>query len=184
MEAIIPVLIIFAVAAVFIFRAYQQHVLRLKAEEYDKLLKQARETRFQYVQAMQRTSDAQKELERLEENLTSLKAELYGYNKEFRALLLSLRAQIAKSTDSDLDKRTLGQMKLSIAEKWTHANNRKKDCLALRSEYDDAMFRFQQMEDVEHEITQLWKEQKELVLNFYVELKSQLNIPDPKKYFN
>lgn len=184
MEIFIPALIIIAVAAFVAIRLYQQRELQKKGEEYERLLKEARATRFQYLKALQNTRDALKEQERVEEGLNSLKAELLGYNSEFRALLLSLRAQISISTGSELDVRTVEQMKLAFAEKWAVADARKKDCLQLKADLAAARFSFYRLEAAEREITAVWKEQKDIVFSFYFELKDKLKIADPKKFLN
>ena len=184
MQVLIPLLIILAVLAVVIYRIYQQHELRKKGEEYNAQLKEARTTRFQFIQATQRTMDLAKEVEHLEERLASLRAELLGYISEFRALLLSIRAHRANSTDSDLDIRTLNQMKLNFLDKWAFANNRKKECLTLRAELAELRASLNRLEIEEREVTNLWKQQKDAVMLMYIELRDRLRLPDPKKYFN
>ena len=184
MEILIPALIVIAVSVFIAFRLYQQRELQKRGEEYEQLLKEARSTRFQYLQALQTTREALKEQERLEEILTSLKAELLGYNSEFRALLVNMRAQISKSTNSELDVRTVEQMKLTFAERWAVANTRKKDCLQIKADLAAARFSFYRLEAAEREITATWKDRKDMVFAIYFELKDKLKIADPKKFLN
>ena len=184
MEFLFPVLIVIAVAAFVAFRIYQQRELQKRREEYELLLREARSTRFQYLQALQNTREALKEQERLEDILSSIKAELLGYSREFRALAITLRAQISKSTDSELDVRTVEQMKLTFAEKWAVADHRKKDCLQIKADLHSTRFTVLRLEAVEREITAIWKQQKDEVFSHYFGLKDKLKITDPKKFLN
>jgi hypothetical protein len=184
MDVLVPVLITFAFVSYIGVKLYQQRVLKQKKEEYEALLKEARATRFKYIHAMQNTMDAIKERERREEDLTSLKAELLGYSQEFRALLLNIRAQISKSTDSDLDKRTIDQMKLEFSGKWANADSRKKEFLELKANHAAQNIEVQRLEREEREINEIWMYQKEQVIGRYSELKDRLPLADPKKYFS
>ncbi len=180
----IPLLVILVFLVVVGYRIHKQRIILKKGEEYEKMLREAKVTRYQYMQALQKTRDILVEVERVEENLTSLKAEIIGYHNDLREKLEHLRAQRKQSTGTDLDKRTLAQMKSELAQLWAHANSRKMACREIEESFSELKRKLKQQEKNEHTVTNRWLTQKDQVIKDYDALKNQLQLTDPKKAFS
>lgn len=184
MKFLIPLLVILIFLGFIGYRLRKQRNLLKKGEDYEKMLREAKVARFQYMQALQKTRDYIKEVEGVVENLTSLKAELLGYHNDLREQISHLRQQRKQSTGSELDKRTLEQMKNDLTQLWAHTNSRKKVALEIEASRNELRSKLKVQEKNEHEVTDRWITQKDQVIKTYKELKDQLVLADPKKAFS
>ncbi|MBW7996156.1 MAG: hypothetical protein FVQ81_06210 [Candidatus Glassbacteria bacterium] len=184
MKIVILVLVIVIFLSIVAYRLYQQRALLKKSQDYENLLRDARVTRYQYTQALQTTREILQEVERLEEKPKSLKAEIYNYHQEMRIQIEHLRKQRATSTNSELDKRTIAQMENDLAEKWAHTDARKKVCLEAENTCAEARQKLNAREEEELRITEKWTEQKNAVMTTYQQLKEEILVTDPMKYFS
>ncbi len=184
MKFVIPLLVILVFLLIIGYRIRKQRNLLKKGEEYEKILRDAKLTRYQYTQALQKTRDVLTEVEGIEEKLTSLKAEIFGYHTELREKIEHLRHQRKQSTGSDLDNRTLDQMKNDLTQLWAHTNSRKNVCREIVEAYRELKRRLKLQEHNEQKVTNRWLLQKNQVIKTYHALKDQLPLTDPKKSFS
>jgi hypothetical protein len=184
MKFLIPLLVIIVLLVLIGFRVLKQRKLMKKGEEYEKKVREAKVTRFQYIQALQKTRDSLTEVTGIEEKLTSLKAEIIGYHGDLREKIEHLRQQRKQSTGSDLDNRTLAQMKNDLTQLWAHTNSRKKVCRGIVEEHNESKRKYRLQEDNERQVTDRWLAQKDEVMKTYRELKDKLKLTDPKKSFS
>ncbi len=184
MKFLIPLLVILLFLVFIGYRLRKQRNLLKKGEDYEKMLREAKVTRYQYTQALQITRDHLKEVESIKEKLTSLKAELIGYRNDLREQISNLRQQNKQSTGSELDKRTLAQMQSDLVQLLAHTNSRKKVALEIEASRNELRSKLKVQEKNENEVTDRWIIQKDQVINTYKELKDQLVLADPKKAFS
>ena len=184
MKFIIPLLVILIFLVIVGNRIRKQRNLMQKRDDYEKKLREAKVTRYKYIQALQKTREYISEVEEAEERLIVLKAELIGYRKEQREMILHLRQLQKKSTGSELDKRTIAQQNNILIQHRAHTNMRKRVCMDLEKVLDEARDKLKQQENHEHELTNRWFTQKDQVIKTYRELKDQLVLTDPQDAFS
>jgi hypothetical protein len=184
MKFVIPMLVILVLLVIVGYRIHKQRNLIKKGEDYEKILREAKLTRYQYMQALHKTRDALTEVEGIEEKLTSLKAEIIGYHGDLREKIEHLRHQRKQSTGSDLDNRTLAQMKNDLTQLWAHTNSRKKVCREIEETHNELKRKHRLQESNEQKITDRWLTQRKQVMETYRELRDQLQLTDPKKSFS
>lgn len=183
LKLLIPAVVILVLLIIVFYRVRKQRNLLKQAEEYERLLRDARVSRYQYRQALESTRAAIQELEEIQENLNSLRAELHSYRRDLRQQAAKIREQILASDNSELDKRVVAQMKHSFAELWARADKRKKILRDLRATHRELQSRVKAREQEEQKASQKWTGQKSQVMTRYSQLKSRLTVTDPNTYF-
>jgi len=182
MEVIIPsVVILFFLGVIYVRLANQRKLLK-EIESYEIMLRNARVIRLQYIQALEGSRDALKELQHIEESLKSIKAELYSFREELREMLLTLRKEIEKSTETLLDKRTISQMRTNFEQKWKVADGRKHFYRQVLATCRQTRPILHQKAKEEDQANERWAVEKEKVMVFYRNLSPKAKITDPLKY--
>lgn len=183
MELIVPAIVILIIIGVMIVRLASQRKLLRDVEKYETLLREARTARWKYTQAVDDSRETLKEVQHVEANLQTIKAEIYGFRSEFREMLASLRREVHQSTNTILDRRTIAQMKSNFNQKWKFVESRKRFCLEVVASYRESQKKLHQRVTEEDEATALWNNKKEQVLFLYRSLSLKVKITDPIKYF-
>ena len=184
MQFVVPLIVILTFLVIIGIRVQKHRNLMKKREEYEKKLREAKVTRYQYMQALQQSRDILADIEEVEEKLTSVKAELIGYHSDIRQQVDTIRKHRKKSTGSDLDNRTQQQMEAELARLWAHTDSRKLVCLDIEEAHHKLMQNKKRLEHEELKVTNRWFKQKDNVIKVYDDLKNQLSLTDPRKSFS
>ena len=184
MNLLIPGIVILALLVIIFVRIKSEQKLLDKVKSYEAFLRDARVTRWQYFQCLEKSKEILKDYDRMSDNLTMLKAELLGLRSDFRDELRFLWAEIKKSTGTELDKRTVAQMKVEFEGKWKLFSSRKTNYNGHLDKLLDTKKKMKQASQQEIEASCKWAEEKERVMSLWRELNSRVKITDPHKYFS
>ena len=184
MQLLIPGIVILTLVLIIYVRVKKQQKLLADVERYEAFLRDSRVTRWQYLQCMEKSKEILKDYERMSDNIKMLKAELLGLRSEIRDELRFLRAEIKKSTGTELDKRTINQMKGDFEQKWKHFSRRKTNYNENLEKLLETKNKMEQANQAETQASNKWSEEKERVLILWRNLSSKVQITDPRKYFS
>ena len=184
MQLLIPGIVILTLILIIYVRVKKQQKLLADVERYEAFLRDSRVTRWQYLQCMEKNKEILKDYERMSDNMKVLKAELLGLRSELCDELRFLRAEIKKSTGTELDKRTIAQMKTDFEQKWKHFSRRKTNYNENLGKLLEAKKKMEQASQEETEASNKWSEEKTIVMNLWRNLSSKVKVTDPRKYFS
>ena len=184
MEIVIPGIVILILLLTIYVRIKIQQKLLEKAKLYEVSLQNSRITRLKYFHCMEKSRTILKEYEQISNELEVSKAELLEIRSDIRDELRFLRAEIEKSTGTDLDKRTITQMKVEFGEKWKFFSSSKTNYNKDLDKLLETKKMMEQATQEEIEASSKWSEEKEIIMNLWRELSAKIQITDPNKYFS
>jgi len=182
-QLLIPGIVVLALILIIYLRVKKQQKLLSDAERYEAFLRDSRLTRWQYLQCMEKSKEILADFERISDNVNALKAELLGIRSELRDELRFLRAEIKQSAGTELDKRTIAQLKTDFQGKWKHLSSRKTNYNENLDILLETKKKMEQANQAETAASNKWSSEKERVMNLWRELNSKIQITDPHKYF-
>jgi len=182
-ELIIPSTVILFLLLLIYVRIRNQRKLIEEAERYEVLLRDCRITRYQYMEALDKSREIQKERERMSNNLQVIKAELNGIRSDIRDELRFIREEIERSTEIEFDQRIIAQMKATLGEKWKFFSSRKTNYNENLARIIETKEKMEQATQKESEASSRWIQEKEMVMNLWQELSPKIQITHPHEYF-
>ncbi len=184
MEIAIPGIVILILLIIIYVRIKTQQKLLEEAKLYETLLRDSRLTRWQYFQCIEKSKEILKEYEQMSNKLKGIKAELLGIRSDLRDELRFLRAEIEKSTGTELDKRTITQMKAGFDEKWKFFSSRKTNHNKNLDKLIETKKKMEQATQEETEASSKWSSERESVMDLWRELSPKVQVTDPHNYFS
>lgn len=182
MEIVIPGIVILILLLTIYVRIKNQQKLLEKAQFYEASLQNSRVTRRKYFHCMEKSRKTFKEYEQISNELEVMKAELLEIRSDIRDELRFLRAEAEKSTGTDLDKRTITQMKAEFGEKWKLFSSSKTNYNKNLDKLLETKKMTEQATQEEIEAASKWSEEKEKIMNLWRELTAKIQITDPNEY--
>ena len=180
----IPIVVVAVLLVLIYIKIKKQRELIEKAEQYEKLLKESRVSRYKYQQTLEKSRDIFKNIDQVKEGLRVLKAELESIRSDIRKHIESIRKERKAEGETELDKRILSQMIATLGERWKFYNVRKLDCLKVIEQLDKMEIEKIEAVQAEQDASEIWTREKETVLKIWRDLSTQIKITNPHKYYS
>jgi len=180
----IPLVVVVLLTVLIYIKIKKQRELIEKAEQYEKLLKESRVSRYKYQQILEKNRDIFKNIDKVKEGLRVLKAELESIRLDIRKHIESIRKEKKAEGKTDLDKRILSQMVATLGERWKFYNVRKLEYLKVIDQLDKMEKEKIEIEQAEHAASEKWTGEKETVLKIWRDLSTLIKITNPHKYYS
>jgi hypothetical protein len=184
MVKIIILLFAFVVLAYFaisFFNSYKRRKLEQKLENYQRLLEQARRSRLIYIRALKMAENVKFQIDAIENELASIKSKLQEFRPDLRNQLLELRRFRFSDNVFDSDLKIIEKKNTAFFSTWKAAN-------ALKASYnlklDEAKIlhnSFASLSEDSRGKTEIWHNDKRIVMKMYGELRSEVKISDPRE---
>ena len=184
MVKIIILLFALVVLAYFIFsfyNSYKKKKLEQKLEKYQNLLERARRSRLIYIRALEKAENAKFQIDAIENELASIKSKLQEFRPALRNQLLELRRYRFSENLFDSDLKIIEKKTKAFFSTWKSAS-------ALKTSYnlklDEAKILHQSFASLAEDSrgkTEIWLNDKSIVMKMYNELRSEVKISDPRE---
>ena len=184
MVKIIILLFAFVVLAYFaisFFNSYKRRKLEQKLENYQRLLEQARRSRLIYIRALQKAENVKFQIDATENELASIKSKLQESRFDLRNQLLELRRFRFSDNVFDSDLKIIEKKNTDFFSTWKAAS-------ALKAPYNSKLEEiiilhksFASFAQESREKTEIWHNDKRIVMKMYDELRSEVKISDPRE---
>jgi len=174
-------LVVFVYFVISLFNSYKKRKLQKKLEEYQQLLEQARKCRLIYIIALEKTENIKFQIDGVEAELASLKYKLNESRIELRNLLLELRRFRFSDSEFESDQKIGEQKKAAFFSIWKAANALKAPYNAKLQEVKILHISFAALSKESREKTEIWHNDKRIVMKMYDELRREVKISDPRE---
>ena len=174
-------LVVFVYFVISLFNSYKKRKLQKKLEEYQKLLEQARQCRLIYIRALEKTENVKFQIDGIEAELASLKSKLNESRFELRNLLLELRRFRLVDSEFESDLKIIEQKKAALFSTWIAANALKAPYNAKLQEVKVLHISFAALSKESRVKTEIWHNDKRIVMKMYNELRVEVKISDPRE---
>ena len=174
-------LVVLAYFGISFFNRYKRKKLEKKLADYQMLLEQARQSRLKYISALEKAENVKFQIDALDTELATMKYKLKEFRLEFRNQLLELRRLRSSELDLDSDLKTMEKKKVAFALSWKAADTLKGPYNAKLKEIKNLHKAFAILSKESREKTELWHNDKRIVMKMYDELRSEVKISNPRK---
>jgi heme exporter protein D len=181
---IVPLVVIVVLVGMIVFKVKKQRQLLNKVTQYEKLLRDSRVSRYKYQQILQKSRDFFKSQEQVNEGMKIIKSELMSIRSDIRKHLEEIRKEEENSDNSELDKRTITQMKTILGQKLKFLEGRKQDSLKILDKVNGLEKTKKEIIESERVACDKWTKEKNTVMKLWRELNTQASVTNPQKYYS
>ena len=174
-------LVVFAYFVFSFYNSYKKRKLEQKLEEYQKLLEQARRSRLIYIRALEKTENAKFQIDAIESELASIKAKLQEFRPDLRNQLLELRRFRFSENLFDSDLKIIEKKTKAFFSTWKSASALKTSYNLKLGEAKILHQSFSSLAEDSRGKTEIWYNDKGIVMKMYHELRSEVKISDPRE---
>ncbi|MFC1614701.1 hypothetical protein ACFL5K_05335 [Gemmatimonadota bacterium] len=180
---IIPLVVVVVLVGMIVFKVKKQRQLINKVNQYEKLLRDSRLSRYKYQQILQKSRDFLKSQEQVNESLKIIKSELMSIRPDIHKQIEEIRKEEEKGDNTELGKRTIAQMKTVLGQKLKFLEGRKQDYLKILTKVNDLEKTKKEIIESERVACDKWTEEKDTVMKLWRELNTQAPVTNPQKYY-
>jgi len=173
--------VLLAYFAITFFNRYKKKKLANKLENYQRLLEQARQSRFSYIRALKKAENVKSQIDSLDAELALIKAKLKEFHLELRKQLLELRRVRSGNTALDSDLEIIERKKNDFSLTWKAACTLKGPYNTKLKEVKSLHETFATLSIESRGKTETWHNDKRIVMKMYDELRSEVKISDPRE---
>lgn len=180
---IIFALIITSISVYFIsmfIRIRKKRLIQSKLEEYDNMLDESRKSRKAYIKAMEKTQPLLENIEKLKYELGSIKVKLNKGRIILRKLLEEIRNLDLNKFKSDIEERTIKQLKFKFEGKWMLFNGMKKKFCETAQTFKQTKEQYEAYHLEENNIYKKYTRDKEATIRLFREISQLTEINPPK----
>lgn len=184
MVKIILLLFSFVVLAYFgisFFNRYKRKKLEKKLEDYQRLLEHARQTRLKYIRSLEKTENVKFQIDAIDTELASMKYRLMEFRLDLGNQLMELRRLHFSDLEFDSDLKIFEKKKVFFASTWKTADSLKSSFNAKLEEVKILHKSFAILSKESRGKTEIWYDEKRVVLKMYDELRLEVKINNPRE---
>ena len=174
-------LVVLAYFGISFLNRCKRKKLEKKLENYQRLLEQARQCRHKYIMALEKAENAKLQIDAIETELAVMKSKLKEFHLDLRKQLLELRRLSFSDLDLNFDLKMIEQKKVAFASTWKAADSLKGSYNEKLEEVKTLHKTFAILSKESREKTELWHNDKRILMKMYGELRSEVKISNPRE---